>query len=174
MPFTWPKKLEDAPSYKFGYQDNDNVLYTEGLKVGYRYFDTAQVEPEFTFGYGLSYTTFDYRNLQLRKTGATTVLGSVEVHNTGSIDGSELVQVYVKPLRPSVERPQHELKWFKKVFVPAGKSVRVEFELDKGAFSYYDVRLGNWRVDVGEYDIELCRDSRSVIEASRITINDKK
>ena len=171
MPFTWPKKLEDAPSYKYGYQDNDNVLYTEGLKVGYRYFDTAQAEPEFTFGYGLSYTTFDYRNLQLRKTGATTVSGSVEVHNTGSRDGSELVQVYVKPLRPSVERPQHELKWFKKVFVPAGKSVRVEFELDKDAFSYYDVRLGNWRVDAGEYEIELCRDSRNVIESSRMVLD---
>ncbi len=147
------------------------MLYTEGLKVGYRYFDTAQVEPEFTFGYGLSYTTFDYRNLHLRKTGATIVSGSVEVHNTGSRDGSELVQVYVKPLRPSVERPQHELKWFKKVFVPAGKSVRVEFELDKGAFSYYDVRLGNWRVDAGEYEIELCRDSRNVIKSSRMVLD---
>lgn len=95
----------------------------------------------------------------------------MEVHNTGSRDGSELVQVYVKPLRPSVERPQHELKWFKKVFVPAGKSVRVEFELDKGAFSYYDVRLGNWRVDAGEYEIELCRDSRNVIKSSRMVLD---
>ena len=95
----------------------------------------------------------------------------MEVHNTGSRDGSELVQVYVKPLRPSVERPQHELKWFKKVFVPAGESVRVDFELDEEAFSYYDVRQGGWKVDIGEYEIELCRDSRNVIESFRIVLD---
>ncbi len=171
LPFTWPVKLEDSPSHKFGYQDNDNVLYTEGLKVGYRYFDTAQTAPEFTFGYGLSYTTFDYADFNVQRTGTAAFSGSVEIHNTGSMDGYELVQIYVRPLTPSVERPRHELKWFKKVFVPAGKSVKLDFVLNDDAFSCFDVHKGDWRVDAGEYDIELCRDSRNVIESVRVTVD---
>ena len=170
MPFTWPGKLEDDPSHRFGWQDDVNVLYTDGLKVGYRYFDTAETEPEFAFGYGLSYTSFDYRDMKLRKTGPAGVAGSVEVHNTGDRDGYEVVQVYVRPLAPSVERPGHELKWFRKVFVPAGESVRVDFELGKDAFSYYDVHRADWTVDPGEYEIEVCRDSRNTVSALSCTI----
>lgn len=171
MPFTWPVKLDDAPCRKFAWQDRNNVLYSENLQVGYRYFDTADVEPQFAFGYGLSYTTFEYRGFETDRVAPTKVAGHVEVANTGSRDGYETVQIYVKPLSPSVERPGHELKWFKKVFVPAGESVTVDFELNADAFSYYDVHSGDWRVDFGAYDVELCRDSRSVVAVSRVELN---
>ncbi|MDE5636830.1 MAG: glycoside hydrolase family 3 C-terminal domain-containing protein, partial [Alistipes sp.] len=167
MPFTWPRKLDDAPCRKFGYEDDGTVVYGEKLKVGYRYFDTAAVEPEFTFGYGLSYTTFEYDNLEIAGNGSAGVAGHVDVVNAGKMDGCETVQIYVRPVAPAVERPHHELKWFRKVFIPAGESVRVDFELGAEAFAYWDVRRGDWTVDAGVYEIEVCRDSRSVIASVR-------
>lgn len=172
MPFTWPRRLDDAPCRKYAYEDNGTVVYGEKSKVGYRYFDTADEEPQFTFGYGLSYTTFEYSGLAIDSPSDTGIAGHVDVTNTGATDGYETVQIYVRPLAPSVERPQHELKWFRKVFVPAGESVRVDFELGPQAFSYWDVHRGDWTVDTGVYDIEVCRDSRNVAAAVRIEIND--
>lgn len=170
MPFTWPRKLEDAPCRKLAWEDNGTILYSEKLQVGYRYFDTAETDPEFTFGYGLSYTTFEYGDFEVRKTEGAKAAGSVTVTNTGSCDGYETVQLYVRPLEPSVERPQHELKWFRKLFVPAGETVRVDFELGAEAFSCYDVARGDWRVDAGAYEIEVCRDSRTIVAAARIEV----
>ncbi|MDE5622472.1 MAG: glycoside hydrolase family 3 C-terminal domain-containing protein, partial [Alistipes sp.] len=172
MPFTWPRRLDDAPCRRYAYEDNGTVVYGEKSQVGYRYFDTAAEEPQFTFGYGLSYTTFEYRDLAIDSTAPAGVTGHVDVANTGAMDGYETVQIYVRPLAPSVERPQHELKWFRKVFVPAGESVRVDFELGPKAFSYWDVHRGDWTVDAGAYDIEVCRDSRSVVMTAGIEIND--
>ncbi len=172
MPFTWPARLEDAPNLKLGWQDGLNVLYTDRLNVGYRYFDTADTEPLFTFGYGLSYTDFDYSGLKLDKNGASHVHGKVSVTNSGKHDGYETVQVYVRPLTPSVERPGHELKFFRKIFIPAGQTVDVDFDLGADAFSFYDVSRADWKVDPGKYEIELCRDSRTPIISAQIEIND--
>lgn len=172
MPFTWPARLEDAPSRKLGWEDGWNVLYTDKLNVGYRYFDTADTEPLFTFGYGLSYTDFDYTGLAIDKKDAAKVSGKVTVTNTGERDGNETVQIYVRPLTPSVERPAHELKWFKKVLIPAGKSTDIEFELEPDAFSFYDVSIADWKVDPGMYEIEVCRDSRTPILSAKIEINE--
>ena len=169
LPFTWPKKLEDAPSHKFGQEDDLRVVYSDSLNVGYRYFDTADAEPLFTFGYGLSYTTFDYSNLTLKAVGAN-VTGKVSVANSGPRDGYETVQVYVRPLKPSVKRPHHELKWFRKVSVRAGHAIDVAFELTPEAFSYYDVTVDDWKVDPGKYVIEVCRDSRTPILTKEVEI----
>jgi len=171
LPFTWPKKLADCPSQKLGYQDNDVILYKEGVMEGYRYYDTENVVPEFPFGYGLSYTNYEYSDLQVKKVGENEVSGNVTVTNSGKMDGNEVVQIYVKPVNPSIERPVHELKFFKKVFVKAGQSVKVDFDLKQDAFSYYDVHRGDWTVDKCNYEIEVGRNSQSIVLHSPISLN---
>ena len=171
LPFTWPRLLDDSPSRKLGSESDLKVIYNENLNVGYRYFDTADTEPLFTFGYGLSYTEFTYGNLSVSANGSTAT-GKVSVTNSGVRDGYETVQIYVRPLSPSVSRPSHELKWFRKVLVNRGQTVDVDFELTPDAFSYYDVNISDWKVDPGKYIIEVCRDSRTPILTREIEITE--
>lgn len=161
LPFSWPKRLEDAPCKALATENNDYVYYTDSLMVGYRYYDTKNKAPEFPFGFGLSYTKFTYSNLIISKTGKT-VKGSITIKNTGPVDGSEVVQFYVKPLHPSIFRPAHELKAFKKVFIKAGQSQTVQFDMSADAFSYYDAKLKGWKVDNGNYEIEAGASSRDI------------
>lgn len=168
LPFTWPKKLEDTPVQKLATQNNDIINFSEKLMVGYRYYDTKNIDPEFTFGYGLSYTEFSYEKMKLRKGKDHTVTGSVWIKNTGRRDGAEVVQIYVKPLRPSVDRPVHELKAFKKVFVKAGETVRVDFTLTEEDFSYYNTDMNDWCFDAGKYEIQACKNSREIALSSKI------
>lgn len=172
LPFTWPRLLADSPSRKLGSEDDLKVIYNENLNVGYRYFDTAETEPLFTFGYGLSYTDFAYSGLSVNAEGSKAT-GKVSVTNSGARDGYETVQIYVRPLAPSVKRPSHELKWFRKVPVKSGQTVEVGFELTPDAFSYYDVNISDWKVDPGKYVIEVCRDSRTPVLTREIEISDK-
>ena len=169
LTFTWPKKYADTPIVKLGWEDNDIIHFTDSLMVGYRYYDTHDVEPEFAFGYGLSYTTFEYGDLQAHAENGS-VRGSVTVRNTGRRDGKETVQVYVRPLSPSVFRPTHELKAFRKVEIAAGEQAEVRFELGPEAFSYYDVGIGDWRLDPGEYLIEIGTDSRHIVRSQKVTV----
>lgn len=169
LTFTWPKKYADTPIVKLGWEDNDIIHFTDSLMVGYRYYDTHDVEPEFAFGYGLSYTTFEYGDLQAHAENGS-VRGSVTVRNTGRRDGKETVQVYVRPLSPSVFRPAHELKAFRKVEIAAGEQAEVRFELGPEAFSFYDVGIGDWRLDPGEYLIEIGTDSRHIVRSQKVTV----
>ncbi len=169
LTFTWPRKYEDTPIRRLASEDNDIINFTDSLMVGYRYYDTKGVEPMYPFGYGLSYTTFAYGDLAVTADGCR-VKGSLAVSNTGKKDGKETVQVYVRPLTPSVFRPAHELKAFEKVEVAAGQRKDVYFELGPDAFSYYDVGSGDWRVDPGEYLIEVGYDSRHILLSEKVTI----
>jgi beta-glucosidase len=161
LPFTWPKHLSDVPCKVLGSENNDVVNYTDSLMVGYRYYDTKNIEPEFPFGFGLSYTKFQYGKLTTYKTGKT-IKGEITIRNSGKMDGSEIAQIYIKPLNSSVSRPVHELKGFKKVFIRSGQSQTVVFDLGPDAFSYYDVKLKNWKTDHGKYIIEVGESSRDV------------
>ena len=161
LPFSWPKKLADCPSQVLGTENNDVVNYTDSLLVGYRYYDSKHVEPQFPFGYGLSYTTFKYYNLHINS-NRNTVSGSFSIKNTGNYNGAEVAELYVKPLHPSVYRPVHELKFFKKITVNKNESGRVDFKLDADAFSYYNVKNGNWQLDPGEYEIQIGSSSRDI------------
>jgi beta-glucosidase len=169
LPFTWPKKLKDSPSHAIGTQDNDRVDYKEGLMVGYRYYDSKNVGPEFPFGYGLSYTSFAFDDQKVTVNGSTASV-SLTVKNTGDREGMATVQFYVKPLHPSVERPVHELKAFRKVLIKAGESVPVNVELKSDAFSYYDVTEKAWRVDPGSYEIQAGVSSREILSTSTVEI----
>jgi len=167
LSFSWPKKLEDSPCVKLGSQNHDLVNFTEKLMIGYRYYDTKKVAPQFPFGYGLSYTTFAYTKINAKKTGCHAITGNVYVKNTGHRDGLEVVQIYVKPLNPSVDRPVHELKAFKKVFVKAGRTIKVDFTLDDSSFSYFDVQKNDWVVDHGKYEIQAGRNSREILATTK-------
>jgi beta-glucosidase len=169
LPFTWPRKLADSPSHAIGTEDNDHVWYKEGVMVGYRYFDTQNVEPEFPFGFGLSYATFDFSGLKLGL-GKGTVEGAVRVRNTSLRDGLETVQVYVHPLNPSIARPVHELKAFRKTAIAAGGSTEVAFSLGPDAFSYYDESSGAWKFDPGRYEIQVGTSSRDILLRSVINV----
>lgn len=161
LPFTWPKLLSDVPCKVLGTENNDLVKYSDSLMVGYRYYDTKAVKPEFPFGFGLSYTNFKYENLITYKAGKT-IKGKVTIKNCGKMDGSEIAQIYIKPLRPSIFRPVHELKGFKKIYIRSGRSQTVVFNLGPDAFSYYNAKSKNWNIDHGKYVIQVGASSRDI------------
>ena len=163
---TFPKKLSDNPSYLNFPGEDDRVEYREGIFVGYRYYDKKEMDVLFPFGYGLSYTTFEYSDLRLDKkemTDQDTLRVSVKVKNTGKMPGKEIVQLYVRDVESSVIRPEKELKGFEKVDLNPGEEKEVIFTLDKRAFAYYNVDLKDWHVESGEYEVLIGKSSRDII-----------
>ena len=158
LPFTFPKKLEDSPAHALSdpFLDKENLLteYGEDIFVGYRYYDTYNVEPEFAFGHGLSYTTYEYSDLKIEK-GEKEVKVSLQVTNTGDVAGGEVVQVYVKDNESTLKRPEKELKGFDKVFLAPGESKTVAVTLDESAFQYYDDTKGSWVLEPGTFTIKV-------------------
>ena len=159
LPFTWEKRIEDSPA--FGNYPTDlspnNNTYKEGIFIGYRGFDKKGVTPLYPFGYGLSYTNFALSNASIEPSqddeGWTV---SVDVSNTGKRDGAAVVQGYVKPPSlPDIERPVRELKTFKRVTVKAGQTVRATLTLKRADIGYYDVVIHDWRLEPGDYSLQL-------------------
>ena len=150
---TFPLKLEDNPSYNYfpGYEKT--VEYRESIYVGYRYYDKAQKKVLFPFGYGLSYTEFEYSNLKVKKDGNFDYKVSFNIKNTGMCDGAETAQIYVKNNDSAIFKAVKELKGFKKIFLKKGEMQNVELELDKRAFAYYNVKTNDWHVDGGTYGV---------------------
>ena len=145
---TYPLSLEDVPCNQYFPGRGKNVLYKEGLYVGYRYYDTVGKAVRFPFGFGLSYTTFVYANIEADKTKV-----SFDIKNTGEVAGAEIAQVYIGREQGSIYRPKKELKGFKKVYLEPGETKRVEIELDEYAFRYYDVIKDKWSIEQGTYYI---------------------
>lgn len=161
---TLPIKLEDNPSY-LNFGDGDKVEYSEGIFVGYRYYDKKKMEVAFPFGYGLSYTTFEYSNVKTDKdtlTEGETLQVSVDVTNTGDKFGKEIVQLYVADKTEAIRRPEKELKGFEKVALNPGETKRVTFTLDKRSFAWYNTDIHDWYAASGEYDILIAASSRDV------------
>ncbi len=151
---TWPLRVEDVPCRGCFGEETDDVEYRESLFVGYRYYDTFHIPVRFPFGFGLSYTRFEYGGLTVeRKDGAWEV--SFNVKNVGERDGSEIAQVYVKNPSGNVLRPDRELRGFAKVFVPAGETVRARVTLSERAFSAWHMGRGAFAVVGGEYEIQV-------------------
>ncbi|WP_152393681.1 glycoside hydrolase family 3 C-terminal domain-containing protein [Paenibacillus guangzhouensis] len=170
---TFPMKLAHNPSYLNFPGEGDTVEYKEGLFVGYRYYDTKQIAPLFPFGYGLSYTTFEYTNLTVNHTALTdqdTVTVQVHVKNTGTMAGKEIIQLYVRDVESKVIRPEKELKGFVKVDLQPGEEKVVSFSLDRRAFAYYNVELKDWHVETGDFDILIGKSSRQIELEQRIHI----
>lgn len=172
LPATFEKKWEDSPVYGSYFDDDDdkNVEYSEGIFLGYRYFDQADSKPRFPFGYGLSYTTFEYSDLKVDAVNGLPVKISFKITNTGKAAGAEAAQVYVSDLQSSVERPEKELKGFDKVFLEPGESKVVEITLEKDAFQYYDVNKRSWVLEPGDFEIKVGRSSEDIVLNERITL----
>lgn len=157
---SYPKKLEDSPSYINFPGEGDCVDYSEGVFVGYRYYDKKKAEVLYPFGYGLSYTVFRYTNMKLSTDSLTDtdkLTVTVDVTNTGALFGKEVVQLYVAPREPSVIRPVKELRGFDKIGLEPGETKTVILTLEKRAFAYYSTRIHDWCVDSGTYDIIIAR-----------------
>jgi beta-glucosidase len=163
LPASWPRRWEDSHAYGLYPGRDGSVSYTEGLLVGYRWFDTKKVAPLFPFGHGLSYTRFEYDGLKLtrgRAGEAPFVTVEFEVKNTGRRDGAEVAQIYVRDVESSLPRPLKELKGFSRVFLKAGEKRRLTVTLPASAFSFYDPARGGWVLEAGDFDITVGASSR--------------
>ena len=157
LPFSFPVKLEDNAAHAMGEfpGSNGQVTYNEGIFIGYRWHDTKNIKPLFSFGHGLSYTTFEYGKAQadkkvMNQDGSITI--SVKVSNTGTRDGAETVQLYIRDVKSSLPRPIKELKGFEKVDLKAGESKIVSFTIDKTALSFFDADKHEWIAEPGEFE----------------------
>ena len=162
---TIPYKLSDNPSYLNFPGDGQKVEYKEGVFVGYRYYDTKEMPVRYPFGYGLSYTTFEYSDLQLSsdKIKDTDKLKvTLKVKNTGNRAGKEIVQLYVADKIGAASRPVKELKNFVKVELQPQEEKTVEMELDKRSFAWYNTDIHDWYAASGEYEILAAASSRDI------------
>ena len=171
---TWPARLEDNPAYINYPGENGRVLYGEGLYVGYRYYDVKKIAPLYPFGYGLSYTTFEYADLKLDKDAYSpgeAITASVRVTNTGSKTGHEVVQLYVRDVESRLARPEKELKAFAKVALAPGEAQSLTLTLDERALSFYDDAQARWTVEAGEFEVLVGASSRDIRCKATFTLN---
>jgi beta-glucosidase len=165
LPVSFPKRWTDSPAYGHYPGDNLKVDYAEGIYVGYRYFDTKNVEPLFPFGFGLSYTTFEYSDLKVssaKASGEAPFAVSLKVKNTGTRAGAEVVQLYVHDGHSKIDRPSHELKGFQRVDLKPDQEQTLEFNLDRAALSYWSPDKKGWVSDPGKFEIQVGSSSRDV------------
>ena len=162
---SWIWSYEDTPSFPF-YPAKDRTLeYREGIFTGYRYFEKNQIPVSFPFGFGLSYTTFAYRDLQVADKGI-----SLKVKNTGTVDGSEIVQMYVALPESKVSRPEKELKGFAKLFLKAGEEKEVRIPFDDKTFRFFNERSGSWEQEEGTYRILAGSSSQDIRLTGEISL----
>lgn len=166
LPCTFPKRLSDSPAHANGtYPGQDgSVAYTEGLLIGYRWFDTKGIEPLFPFGHGLSYASFAYSGLEIVPNAESDCVATVRfaVENKGVVSGAEVAQVYVRDPQSSLPRPEQELKGFAKVHLEPGERRMVSIELGPRAFSFFDPGRLAWVAESGEYEIRVGGSSRGI------------
>jgi beta-glucosidase len=186
LPISWDRTLSQNPSFPNYYYNDaahpDRVVYREGVFVGYRGYQRSKVKPIFPFGFGLSYTTFQYADLKVEPiaaAGATTAVPagltplytvSFEVTNTGSRSGTDVAQIYVGAKSSRVPRPVRELKGFARVDLAPGQTKRVTLSLDARSFTYFDPNASQWRADAGEYRVELGRSSEDIQAAQSLKL----
>ena len=165
---TYAYSLADIPS-EHTYRDEAVMVYEEGLNVGYRYFETKGVDVLYPFGYGLSYSKFEYSDLYV-EVQENHVEVCLQVENVSDVDGKEVIQLYVNEVNPIEYRPIRELKAFDKVFVKGHEKVKVTFRLEKEVFSYFSASKGKWTVNSGIFIIEIRRNAHEIELAERVSI----
>jgi beta-glucosidase len=177
MPFTFPASLSESPAHALNAYPGKGlkVDYKEGILVGYRWFDTKNIEPLYSFGYGLSYTDFDYADLHTDKSNykaADLITATLKLKNTGKYGGKETVQLYISKTGGSkVSRAEKELKAFRKVWVVPGQTVDVSLRIPVKDLAYYDVSTKKWVVEPSEYELLAGTSSRSILQRSKIHVN---
>jgi len=162
LPFTFPVNLTDCGAHSFDKLcypgDSIREVYKEDILVGYRWYDTKNIKPQFYFGYGESYTTFELLNPisdNISYTKTATINTNVDVKNTGKVAGAEVVQIYITQKNAPVLRPTKELKGFKKVFLKPGEKKTVSIPIKVQDIGYWDEKTSNWKVDSGNYELNL-------------------
>jgi beta-glucosidase len=174
LPITLERRIEDNAAFN-SYYPNDGpkrVKYSEGVFVGYRHFDRDNIKPLFPFGHGLTYSTFEYKNLSVPASGRSDqpVTVTFDVTNTGSRPAAEVAQLYVGEPHASVPRPVKELKGFSRVELKPGETRHVSIALDQRAFSYYDVAGKNWKADPGEFAIYVGKSAGDIQLTGKINL----
>ncbi len=183
LPFTWPARLEDVGAHALGafpgtWREGHDVIdeeYREGIYVGYRWADRQKTRPAFAFGHGLSYTTFRLSDLRVAESDVSAdgdIKVVVNVENTGSKDGQDIVQVYVHDVKSSVDRPDKELKGFRKVSLKAGESRDVEISIPASRLSFWDERTGGWRLEAGEFELRVGDASDRLTLKAKVRVSD--
>ena len=170
---TWPVRLVDNPSYLNFPGEDGVVTYSEGIYVGYRYYDKKEMAVNFPFGHGLSYTEFSYSNLRIDKnvlTDQETVTVWADVTNVGKTAGKAVVQLYVRDVESTVRRPVRELRAFEKLTLQPGETKTLCFRLDKYAFAYYEPKIHDFFVESGEFVIEIGESSRDIRLERTVTV----
>jgi len=176
MPFTLPVSLEQSPDHALGnYPGHDlRVNYEEDILVGYRWFDTKKIAPQFPFGYGLSYTTFELSGLNTNKPlyhKDEIIHVKFMVRNTGTTFGAEVAQIYVSEPVCSVLRPFKELKGFEKVFLQPGESKTVELQVNISDLAYYNEAQKGWKIEPGDFLVHLGTSSGNINQTVKIVVN---
>jgi beta-glucosidase len=162
---TFPVRVEDTPAFLHYPGENDHHVYAEGIFVGYRYYDRRKIMPLFPFGFGLSYTSFAYSGLETDRTrvcDGETLSVSFAVTNTGSVAGKEICQLYVRPGKTRLHRPERELKGFAKVSLEPGETKRVTITVEARDLRYFDPEQRQWLFDAGDFTVEIGASSRDI------------
>ncbi len=173
LPLTFPKRLEDSPAHSttnrrnYPGDDQKRVYYDEGIFVGYRWFDAKNIEPLFPFGFGKSYTEFQFESIHLNKESIgkpeDTLVVEVDVTNTGNRAGSEVIQVYAKDISASVDRPLQELVGFEKIHLNPGETKRDSIEIKAQDLGFYDALNHDWVIESGEFKLLIGKSSREIL-----------
>lgn len=166
---TFPLKLEDSPAMK-SYHDSSVMKYDEGLNIGYRYYETYNVPVLFPFGYGLSYSKFEYSNLKIEQIKDVYKV-SFDIENETEIDGAEVCQLYIREVVKEVYRPDYELKGYEKIFIKAHEKKKVIIELKRKDFAYYSTYYDEYHVKPGAFDILIGKNSHDIILKERIIVD---
>ncbi|MEH0628482.1 glycoside hydrolase family 3 C-terminal domain-containing protein [Streptomyces stelliscabiei] len=165
-----PFRLADTPSFLNFPGEQGHVRYGEGVMVGYRYYETADVAVRYPFGHGLSYTSFEQTDFHVTPTGPDTATVSVTVTNTGERSGKHVLQLYVAAPERPVSSPARELRGFAKVALAPGESGTVEMNLDRRAFAYWDITRGDWTVAPGRYQVQLGDNAHDVVATATLDL----
>jgi beta-glucosidase len=191
LPITIEKKFEDSPGYGYipegkelytGWDEDHRIIdpisdvkYDEGVLVGYRWYESKAIEPLYAFGFGLSYTTYEYSNLLLEnesiKAGEKLNL-KIDIENTGALEGKEIVQVYVRDVESSIVRPLKELKDFHKVQIAAGDTQTIYFTLTDRDFAFWDTETEDWKVESGSFEILVGAASNNILASAQLQITE--
>ena len=172
MPITLPARLEDTAPIALNDYNAKESLYTEGVFIGYRWFEQQKIKPTFVFGHGLSYTNFDLTDIALSAVNITADQGitvTAMVKNTGDVAGAEVVQLYLHDIESSVERPAKELKGFAKVYLAPGESKQISISLNKRDLSFWDITTNNWKAESGSFEIMLGSSLSNIRLAAQFT-----
>lgn len=174
LPVTFPKDIKDCPAHKIGEFPGDKIVkYSEGIFVGYRYYSTYKIKPQFPFGYGLSYTKFKYSDLNVsieENKNDLCIKVKFNLTNIGDVSGAEICELYVSDKESSVDRPVIELKGFEKVYLEPNETKEIEMQLDKKSLAFYSVDEKSWVVESGEFSILLGSSSEDIKLKNNINI----